>query len=66
MKVKVLNDCCLEIVDDPEHAQKYRGQFVYQPSSVRRDLVLDYTVPNHELTTRIFKTAAVQPPKEKA
>lgn len=50
MIVKVVDDHTLKIVSDPEHDQKFKDHYVTQPNSVRRDILLSYTVPVNELT----------------
>lgn len=48
MIVKVINDICVEVLSDPEHDQRFKGKFIRQPNSVRRDVRLSYSLPLNE------------------
>lgn len=53
MKAKVISDCIVQVAD--EGNPKMDGWFVYQPTSLRRDVEFDYHPPVVPIKDRNLK-----------
>lgn len=53
MRAKSHDDINVQITDDPEHDQRFRGFYVLQPNSVRRDIEMAYTLPPNVTPRRV-------------